>query len=137
LSETLKELFLNRFAFLLLLLSIGSVISYYPSSKIATLENNIQAFLSDNGLKYVTLVENSTVCSKAKQKLWQVLVKCGSSFVTTITMDDYLKTYSFRFLDVAIFIFDLQKDDIGQLLLAVTRTPVKSSILLSKSFLND
>jgi hypothetical protein len=125
------------FAFLLLLLSIGSVISYYPSSKIATLENNIQAFLSDNGLKYVTLVENSTVCSKAKQKLWQVLVKCGSSFVTTITMDDYLKTYSFRFLDVAIFIFYLQKDDIGQLLLAVTRTPVKSSILLSKSFLND
>jgi hypothetical protein len=125
------------FAFLLLLLSIGSVISYYPSSKIATLENNIQAFLSDNGLKYVPLVENSTVCSKAKQKLWQVLVKCGSSFVTTITMDDYLKTYSFRFLDVAIFIFDLQKDDIGQLLLAVTRTPVKSSILLSKSFLND
>ena len=93
----------------------------------------MKQFLTDNGMRYVSIVENSTAVSKLQQKLVHTLAKSGVAYAKTSAMEDYVNKYVLRYLDAHIFIFDIQRDDLSQLLHAVTRAPVRTVVVFCKS----
>jgi hypothetical protein len=106
-------------------------------TKNATIQEEMQMFLADNGLKYVTLIENSTTPSATKSKMAWAIVKGRTSYVQSLNMNEYRERYTFQFHDVQVFIVDFQKDNIHTLLQVITQAPVQSSVIYIKSLLGD
>jgi hypothetical protein len=130
--------------FILVLLSAALVKS--ENAKLTTtppLSNNttaydtvtweLQQFLNDNGMNYVSIVENSTAVSNLQQKLARAIAMSGVAYSKTSKMVDYLQKYVYRYLDVQIFIIDIKQDNISQFLHALTGAPVKTAILFCKT----
>jgi hypothetical protein len=98
--------------------------------EIAVFQLNVHTFLSDNGFKFVTMIENSTMPSQTMSKITQDIVKCSTSHFRTTTMNAHRTNYAFNFMDAHIFIFDIQNDDIQTFLHIVSLTPVRSSVIV-------
>jgi hypothetical protein len=101
-------------------------------TEIAPNQPDMHTFLSDNGFKFVTIIENSTMPSQTMSKITQDIVKCGTSRVRTSTMNDHMKNYAFNFIDAHIFIYDFHNDNIQTFLRIVSLTPVRLSIIVMK-----
>ena len=92
--------------------------------------NEVETFLKDNGLKHVTLVENSTRPSPYARKLAYNLYEKADFFLRHSRLERYTELHQIFDVDVQIFLFDPKYDDIGYLLKVIQRTKVKRSILL-------
>jgi hypothetical protein len=62
-----------------------------------------------------------------------ITTKSGEIYARSYTMDNYMKQYYFRYMDVNIFLFDLINDNFVPFLSALARAPVKSTIILLKA----
>jgi hypothetical protein len=103
-------------------------------TEIATiqLQLDVPKFLSDNGFKFVTLIENSTMPSQTMSKITGDIVKRGTSRVRTSTMNAHMTNYAYNFIDANIFIYDIQNDDLQTFLHYVSLAPVRSSVIVTK-----
>jgi hypothetical protein len=82
-------------------------------------------------------VENATSPSKTMWKMMWSISQGGFSYMQTVTMIKYLEKYTFKFLDVQVFILDVEKDDIFTFLHVIAQAPVRSSVIWIKSFWTD
>jgi hypothetical protein len=101
-------------------------------TEIATIQLDVQKFLSDNGFKFVTMIENCTMPSQTMSKITQDIVKRGTSLVRTSFMIAHMTNYAFNFIDAHIFIYDIQNDNIQTFLRIVFLTPARSSVIVMK-----
>ena len=92
--------------------------------------NEVEAFVKDNGLKHVTVVENSTRPSPYARKLASNLYEKADFFLRHSRLERYTELHQIFDVDVQIFLFDPKYEDIGYLLKVIQRTKVKRSILL-------
>ena len=92
--------------------------------------DEMKAFLTDNGLKHVTLVENSTTSSAYARKLASNLYERADFYLRRLAMERYTELYQDFHVDVQIFLFDQEHDDMAYLLQVIKRTKVKRSIML-------
>jgi hypothetical protein len=111
--------------------------SPHNDTKNETIQEEMQMFLADNGLKYVTLIENSTTPSATKSKMAWAIVKGRTSYVQSLTMNEYRERYTFQFRDFQVFIVDFEKDNIHTFLEVITQAPVQSSVICIKSHWGD
>jgi hypothetical protein len=116
----------------LVIICCGSAISQ-SATKSISMQEEIQRFLAGNGFKYVSLIENSTTPSFTMTKMTLAIAKSVTSYMKTLTMNEYLKKYTFKFLDLQVFILDFGRDDINTFLRAITQAPVMSSVIWIKS----
>jgi hypothetical protein len=120
----------------LIVLSIACLrtVSCENWTEIATiqLQLDVPKFLSDNGFKFVTLIENSTMPSQTMSKITGDIVKRGTSRVRTSTMNAHMTNYAYNFIDANIFLYDIQNDDVQTFLLYVSLAPVRSSVIVTK-----
>jgi hypothetical protein len=80
-------------------------------AKSTAIQENIQAFIADNGFKYITMIENSTRSSETNLRIALKIATDGTSYLRTLTMDKYQEEYTYKHLDVQIFMFDIQGRD--------------------------
>jgi hypothetical protein len=120
-----------------LLIFCGEAARSHNATKGTDIQEDMQRFLSNNGFKYVTFIENSTSPSETMVKMVRTIAQAGTSYLQTLTMYEYPKTYTFQFLDVQVFIMDVQNDDIYSFLHAISQAPVRSSVLCTKSAWTD
>ena len=111
--------------------------------------SEVKSFLIDNGLKYVTLLGNSTIPSPYARKIISNLFEKADFHLRHSGIERYTELHQIFDVDVQIFLFDPKYDEIGYLLKVIQRTKVERSILLStrpwksatkklfKSHLND
>jgi hypothetical protein len=125
---------------ILLLLCANSTWTYgKPLTKNAsaasndTVEWSLHQFLCDNGMKYVSIVENCTVVCNQQQQIAFIAAKSGSIYARTSTIDNYMHQYYLHYLDVQIFIFNMLNDDFGQFLHALTKAPVASTLIFIRA----
>jgi hypothetical protein len=78
-----------------------------------TVEWKLHQFLSDNGIKYVTIMENCTILCMQQQKIAFIAAKSMAIYTRMSTMYHYMEQYYFKYLDMQIFIFNLWNDDLG------------------------
>jgi hypothetical protein len=118
----------------LIVLAIASLetVTTERLAEIATIQLDLHKFLSDNGFKFVTLIENSTMPSQTMSTVTQDIVKRRTSRVRTSTMNAHMTNYAFNFIDAHIFIYDIQNDDVQTFLRIASLTPVRSSIIVMK-----
>jgi hypothetical protein len=112
----------------------------HDATKNTTIQEEIHMFLAQNGFKYVTLVENSTTPSEAKSKMTWTIAKGGASYMRSFTMNEYrekTEKNTFKFLDLHVFIMDVENDEVDTFLHAMTQAPVKSSVIGIKSLWRD
>jgi hypothetical protein len=102
--------------------------------KTMSVQQDVQTFLFDNGFKYISLVENTSLPSEANWMLTKAITKSGTSYIRTSTLNEHLKNYDFKFFDFHIFMLDIQNDDIKIMLTAVSQMPVRSSVIYIHSF---
>jgi hypothetical protein len=102
-----------------------------------TIQEGVQRFLDNNGFKYISLIENSSLPSETNVKMTRAIVKGGTSFMQSMTLYKYLETYTFTFLGTHIFILDVEKDNVDTFLQAITKAPVRSSVICVKSVWTD
>ena len=98
--------------------------------------NEVQAFLRDNGFKYVTLVENSTAPSANARKLSTYLYERAHLYLRHAALERYAELHHNFNVDFQIFLFDPSNEEIDHLLKTMQRTKVKRSILLIKPWKN-
>jgi hypothetical protein len=101
-------------------------------TETAIFQLDVAKFLSDNGFKFVTMIENSTMPSQTMSKLTQDIVKHGTSRVQTSTINTHMINYAFNFMDTNIFIYDIQNDNIQTFFSIISLTPVRSSVIIMK-----
>jgi hypothetical protein len=65
------------------------------------------------------------------------IVKGRTSYIQSLTMNEYQERYTFQFHDVQVFIVDFEKDNIHSFLQVVTQAPVQSSVICIKSLWGD
>jgi hypothetical protein len=100
--------------------------------KNATVEESVQRFLADNGFKYITLIENSTVPSVTR--VARTIAEGGTLYMRAMSMTKYLEKYTLTFLDTQVFIVDAENDNTNTFLHLLTRAPiVRSSVICIKS----
>jgi hypothetical protein len=123
----------------LALIAINCSKAVFPQydTKKATIQEEMQMFLADNGFKYVTVIENSTTPSATKSKMSWAIVKGRTSYIQSVTMNEYRERYTFQFHDVQVFTVEFQKDYFHTLLQVITQAPVQSSVICIKSVWGD
>jgi hypothetical protein len=67
--------------------------SPHNDTKKATIQEEMQMFIADNGFKYVTQIENSTTPSPTKSKMAWAIVKGKTSYVLSLTMKEFRERY--------------------------------------------
>ena len=95
------------------------------------LMNEVKSFLVDNGLKHVTLRENSTLPSAHMKKLMLILSQNATFYLRQSQIEHYTNLPTLFDADVQIFIFNPEQDGIGDFLHVIQQTKVKRSILLA------
>jgi hypothetical protein len=101
-------------------------------TEMATIRLEVKKFISDNGFKFVNLIENSTMPSQTISKITQDIVKRGTSRVRTSNIIAHMTNYAFNFMDTHIFIYNIHNDNIQTFLRIVSLTPVRSSVIVMK-----
>jgi hypothetical protein len=136
-------MWLQQQVILLIIISFTTAITHNTMEN-TTIQEAMHRFLNDNGFKYIYLVENSTSLSTllssssvTKVNMAWTILRGGTSYMQALTMDEYIKTYIFKFQDVVVFIMDINKDNITTFLHAITQAPMRSSILCIKSIWTD
>jgi hypothetical protein len=104
-----------------------------PGTSYYTVEWKLHQFLKDNGIKYVTIMENCTNVCMQQQKIAFIVAKAMSIYARTSTMDNYMEQYNFKYLDMQIFIFNPWNDDLGKFLYALTKAPVESILIFCRA----
>ena len=90
-------------------------------------------FLSDNGMKFVTLMQNKSYAGEDLKKLSYQLVKGHLIFIRHHQMSDkYINEMHQMNVDCQVILFDLKKDDLQLVMGLVSETKVARSILLLK-----
>ena len=86
-------------------------------------------FLDNNGLKYVTLLENSTTSTVFRREISLKAYKTSNLYLRQSKIQAYAQHAVFD-IDAQIFLFDSRHDDISYFLRTIKTTKVKSSVLL-------
>ena len=92
--------------------------------------NEIRAFIEDNGLRYVTLLENSTSPSPYVRSIMLAASQRANFYLRASRIQGYTENYQKFDLDVQILLYYPEYDDLGYFLKVIQNTKVGRSILL-------
>lgn len=92
--------------------------------------NEMRAFVDDNGLKYVTFLENSTLPSPYLKNILLAASQRADFYLRTSRIEDYTERNQIFDLDVQIFLFNPEYDVLGYFLRVIQYTKVGRSILI-------
>ena len=95
------------------------------------LMNEVKSFLVDNGLKHVTVWENSTTPSAQIKKLMLTLSQNANFYLRQSQMENFSNLPIIFDTDIHILTFNPEYDGIGEFLRVIQQTKVKRSILLT------
>ena len=112
----------NSFIYFLIILAMANAMQF---------SNEVKSFLVDNGLKHVTVWENSTTPSAQIKKLMLMLSQNATFYLRQSQIQHYSNLHTLFDADIQILIFNPEHDGIGDFLRVIQQTKVKSSILLA------